>query len=51
MGIADAEDRAREAVLLMEGCLSLILIHGDASYATAAGEAARHLVARRGTGS
>jgi AcrR family transcriptional regulator len=37
---------ARQIMLLIEGCHSLILIHGDASYADAAAEAARVLVER-----
>jgi AcrR family transcriptional regulator len=37
---------ARQIMLLIEGCHSLILIHGDASYADAAAEAARVLVKR-----
>jgi AcrR family transcriptional regulator len=44
MGVPEAEARAREAVLLMEGCLSLILIHGDPGYAKVAGDAARRLL-------
>jgi AcrR family transcriptional regulator len=50
MGVAEAGERAREVALLMEGCLSLILIHGDPGYAAAAGRAARRLVAGRGGG-
>ena len=41
-------DRAREVMLLMEGAMALMLIHGDRRYATAAAKAARMLV-RRGT--
>jgi hypothetical protein len=33
-------------MLLLEGCLSLILIHGDRDYADAAAEAAKRLLAR-----
>jgi len=40
-----AADRAREIALLMEGTLSLMLIHGDKSYALAAARAAKRLVA------
>jgi hypothetical protein len=50
MGVAEAGERAREVALLMEGCLSLILIHGDPGYAAAAGRAARRLVAGAGAG-
>jgi AcrR family transcriptional regulator len=35
---------ARQLMVLIEGCLSLILIHGDTSYAGAAAEAAKRLV-------
>jgi AcrR family transcriptional regulator len=41
-----ARQLARQIMLLVEGCHSLILIHGDASYADAAAEAARVLVKR-----
>lgn len=41
-----ARNLARQVMLLIEGCHSLILIHGDASYADAAAEAARVLVER-----
>jgi AcrR family transcriptional regulator len=41
-----ARQLARQIMLLIEGCHSLILIHGDASYADAAAEAARVLVKR-----
>ena len=40
---------ARQIMLLIEGCHSLILIHGDASYADAAADAARLLVDRHRT--
>jgi AcrR family transcriptional regulator len=40
---------ARQIMLLIEGCHSLILIHGDASYADAASNAARFLVERHRT--
>jgi AcrR family transcriptional regulator len=35
---------ARQVVLLIEGCQSLALIHGDMSYIKAAGETARYLI-------
>lgn len=38
--------RARDVMLLMEGCTSLILIHGDPGYAVQAGQAACVLVGR-----
>ncbi|HEV8552065.1 MAG TPA: helix-turn-helix domain-containing protein [Casimicrobiaceae bacterium] len=41
-----ARQLARQIMLLIEGCHSLILIHGDAGYADAAAEAARVLVER-----
>lgn len=37
-------ERAREVALLIEGATALILIHGDRSYAEAAGRAAKTLV-------
>jgi AcrR family transcriptional regulator len=37
-------ERARELALLMEGAMSLMLIHGDRSYADAAARAAKQLV-------
>jgi len=41
-----ARQLARQIMLLIEGCHSLILIHGDAGYADAAAEVARLLVER-----
>ncbi len=41
---ADAELRARQIVLLMDGAFSLMLIHRDVAYIEAAGLAARMLV-------
>ena len=46
---AAARQLARQIMLLIEGCHSLILIHGDASYADAAADAARLLVHRHRT--
>ncbi|EAV43184.1 transcriptional regulator, TetR family protein [Stappia aggregata IAM 12614] len=43
-GIDCAPDLARHIVLLLDGAFSTILVHRDASYAEAAGEAARALV-------
>jgi AcrR family transcriptional regulator len=43
-GQADARDAAPQVMLLMEGCLSLILIHGDTRYAQAAQAAALRLI-------
>ena len=45
-GIRSSRELAREVMLLIEGCQSLILIHGDTSYAEAACAAARVLVER-----
>jgi len=39
--------RARELWLLAEGAIVLILIHGDRSYASAAAEAGKKLLASR----
>jgi len=45
LGISKQSPRlARQIILLLEGCHSLILIHGDPGYADAAAEAARLLV-------
>jgi AcrR family transcriptional regulator len=41
---------ARQVMLLLEGCHSLILIHGDAAYADAAATAARSLLDKAGIG-
>jgi AcrR family transcriptional regulator len=46
-GVADARTAARQIMLLTEGCHSLILIHGDTSYADAALPVALRLVAGR----
>jgi len=45
-GVGRPRDLARHVTLLIEGCLSLVLIHGDTSYAEAAAAAARQLVER-----
>ena len=44
--VASPRDRACELMLLMEGAMALMLIHGDRRYATAAANAARTLVRR-----
>jgi AcrR family transcriptional regulator len=44
--IRGPRDLARQIMLLIEGCHSLILIHGDPSYADAASAAGRLLVER-----
>jgi AcrR family transcriptional regulator len=38
---------AREIMLLMEGAMALMLIHGDRSYADAAAQAAKQLIKRK----
>jgi hypothetical protein len=43
-GVSASRDRAREIMLLMEGAMALMLIHGDRGYATAAGRAAKTLI-------
>lgn len=43
--VARPDVRARQLALLLEGCLSAILIHGDTAYADAAAEAAEQLLA------
>jgi hypothetical protein len=37
---------AREIMLLMEGAMALMLIHGDRSYIDAAADAAKQLIRR-----
>ena len=46
LGAENARDLARHVMLLIEGCLSLTLIHGDISYVGAAGRAALRLAER-----
>jgi len=46
-GVRDAHAAARQIMLLTEGCLSLILIHGDTSYAQAGLDVALRLVGDR----
>ena len=43
-GVASARERAREIMLLMEGAMVLMLVHGDRSYAQAAARAAKALL-------
>jgi AcrR family transcriptional regulator len=43
-GIGSSSEVARQVILLIEGCHSLLLIHGDTSYARSASVAARLLV-------
>ncbi|MEA2916698.1 MAG: hypothetical protein QOJ15_8779 [Bradyrhizobium sp.] len=45
-GVSSAEERGREVMLLMEGAMALMLIHGDRNYATAAARAAKLLIQR-----
>ena len=42
--IPRSRDRARELMLLMEGAMALMLIHGDNAYGAAAARAARRLI-------
>lgn len=44
--ITDSIGKARQVMLLLEGCLSLLLIHGDKGYANSAAAAAKALVSR-----
>jgi AcrR family transcriptional regulator len=44
--VAHPQERAREIMLLMEGAMALMLIHGDRGYVDAAARAARRLVGR-----
>jgi AcrR family transcriptional regulator len=48
--VASPDQCARHVVLLIEGCTTLMLIHGDRHYAEAAAEAAKMLVAGRRKG-
>ena len=43
--VSAPHDTARKIMLLIEGCLSLILIHGETSYAQSAATAAKQLIA------
>lgn len=47
--VKSPRELAREIWLLSEGAISLILIHGDRSYASAAAEAARKLIWSKST--
>lgn len=44
--VARPQERAREVMLLMEGSMALMLIHGDRSYIDAASRAAKQLIAQ-----
>jgi hypothetical protein len=44
VGLADAAARARQVMLLFDGAFSAMLVHRDAAYAEAAGQAAVALV-------
>jgi AcrR family transcriptional regulator len=46
LGAEDPKELARQTMLLIEGCLSLMLIHSDTSYAAAATRAACELASR-----
>ena len=48
-GIAAAGERARELMLLTEGAMALMLIHGDPGWADAAARAAKRLLQGRGS--
>jgi AcrR family transcriptional regulator len=43
LGARHAEELAQHVMLLIEGCLSLVLIHGDTAYVLAAAQAADRL--------
>ena len=47
-GARNPKAAARAIQLLLEGTMAMILIHGDASYAQTAAEAAKHILVRRG---
>jgi AcrR family transcriptional regulator len=46
-GILSAGERAREVMLLMEGAMALMLIHGDPGWANSAARAAKRLLQER----
>ncbi len=46
-GVSSPGEHAREIMLLTEGAMALMLIHGDRSYAKTAARAAKRLVGRR----
>jgi AcrR family transcriptional regulator len=46
-GVSSANDRARDIMLLTEGAMALMLIHGDRSWAVAAARAAKILIQNR----
>jgi AcrR family transcriptional regulator len=46
-GVSSEIDRAREVMLLTEGAMALMLIHGDRSWAVAAARAAKILIQNR----
>ena len=46
-GIISPGDRAREIMLLTEGAMALMLIHGDAGWANSAAQAAKRLLQTR----
>jgi AcrR family transcriptional regulator len=48
--VSSPRRRAREMMLLMEGAMALMLVHGDRGYAIAAADAAKALVRRRARG-
>lgn len=48
-GVVSPRERAREVMLLMEGAMLLILIHGERAYAKAAAQAAAVLIRSRGS--
>jgi hypothetical protein len=43
-GVRAADARGREVIMLVEGAMALMLIHGDRSYAEAAAAAAKRLI-------
>jgi AcrR family transcriptional regulator len=43
-GVQSADARGREIILLVEGAMALMLIHGDSTYAKAAADAAKRLI-------
>ncbi len=47
-GVSSSREHAREIMLLTEGAMALMLIHGDRSYAQSAARAAKRLVRKKG---
>jgi AcrR family transcriptional regulator len=47
VGVSQADAKARQIMLLIEGSMSLVVIHGDRDYFAAAAKAAKRLLSKR----